>query len=100
MPLSCTGDPMHSTGSCSRAALGANAPLCFLEHFSPHPKGQRGPFCSGCGKPGKALIAVLVFEALGLGGKVFNEAHTVKICTPSQSPSPSSLAMWHYAEAT
>ena len=50
--------------------------------------------------PGKALIAVLVYEPLGLGGKVFNEARTVKVCTPSQSPAPSSLAMRHYTEAT
>lgn len=47
--------------------------------------------------PGKALIAVLVYKPLGLGGKVFNEAHTVKVCTPSQSPAPGSLAMQRYA---
>lgn len=50
--------------------------------------------------PGEALIAVLVYKPLGLGGKVFNEAHTIKVCTSSQPPAPGSPTMQHYTETT
>lgn len=42
------------------------------------------------------LISVLVCKALGFDGKVFNEARTVKVCAPSQSPIPGPFTMLCY----
>lgn len=72
----------------------------FPRGLSPRPRGQRGPFSSGWEAARKGFGCCSVSEPLGVGGKVFNEARTVRVCTPSQSPAPGSLAMQCYTEAT